>query len=80
MLVGMETDIDQLSAQTQLCDKYSCHNLGQHSYHGMEEVVGSIPIRSANCFKYLALSPFRDFSNIPAKLKAGSKVLACTEI
>ena len=30
-------------------------------FHGMEEVIGSIPIRSTNYFKHLAPPPFRDF-------------------
>ena len=30
-------------------------------FHGMEEVIGSIPIRSTNSFKHLAPPPFRDF-------------------
>ena len=35
--------------------------LAHDSYHGMEEVIGSIPIRSTNSFKHLAPPPFRDF-------------------
>src|ERR1039458_9583009 len=31
------------------------------SFHGMEEVTGSIPVRSTNQFKHLAPPPFRDF-------------------
>jgi hypothetical protein len=31
------------------------------TFHGMEEVIGSIPIRSTNYFKHLAPPPFRDF-------------------
>ena len=30
-------------------------------FHGMEEVVGSIPTRSTNNVKHLAPPPFRDF-------------------
>ena len=30
-------------------------------FHGMEEVIGSIPIRSTNYFKHLEGPPFRDF-------------------
>jgi len=30
-------------------------------FHGMEEVIGSIPIRSTNHFKHLAPPPSRDF-------------------
>ncbi len=30
-------------------------------FHGMEEVVGSIPTRSTNDLKHLAPPPFRDF-------------------
>src|ERR1700722_11146199 len=30
-------------------------------FHGMEEVIGSIPIRSTNYFNHLAPPPFRDF-------------------
>jgi hypothetical protein len=30
-------------------------------FHGMEEVIGSIPIRSTNHFKHLEAPPFRDF-------------------
>jgi len=30
-------------------------------FHGMEEVVGSIPTRSTNYVKHLAPPPFRDF-------------------
>ena len=30
-------------------------------HHGMEEVIGSIPIRSTNYFNHLEASPFRDF-------------------
>src|SRR6266478_5177712 len=30
-------------------------------FHGMEEVIGSIPIRSTNYFNYLEAPPFRDF-------------------
>ena len=29
-------------------------------FHGMEEVIGSIPIRSTNQFNHLAAPPFRD--------------------
>jgi hypothetical protein len=30
-------------------------------FHGMEEVIGSIPIRSTNHFNHLEAPPFRDF-------------------
>jgi hypothetical protein len=30
-------------------------------FHGMEEVVGSIPTRSTSYFKHLEAPPFRDF-------------------
>ena len=35
--------------------------LAHDSYHGMEEVVGSIPTRSSNYIKHLAPPHFRDF-------------------
>ena len=43
---------------------YNClsvNNLAFWSHHGMEEVIGSIPIRSTNYFNHLAPPPFRDF-------------------
>ena len=33
-------------------------------FHGMEEVIGSIPIRSTNYFKHLAPHPFREFASL----------------
>jgi hypothetical protein len=33
-------------------------------FHGMEEVIGSIPIRSTNYFKHFEAPPFRDFCRI----------------
>jgi hypothetical protein len=30
-------------------------------FHGMEEVIGSIPIRSTKYFNHLEAPPFRDF-------------------
>ena len=50
----------------------SVNYLGFWYFHGMEEVIGSIPIRSTNSLKHLALAPFRDFvaslSQIPKPL------------
>ena len=41
-------------------------------FHGMEEVIGSIPIRSTKYFNHLEAPPFRDFvaslSQIPKPL------------
>ena len=41
-------------------------------FHGMEEVIGSIPIRSTKSFNHLEAPPFRDFvaslSQIPKPL------------
>jgi len=37
------------------------NNLAFWRYHGMEEVTGSIPVRSTNYFNHLAHPPFRDF-------------------
>jgi hypothetical protein len=38
--------------------------------HGMEEVIGSIPIRSTNYFKHLEAPPFRDFvASLPQTTK-----------
>jgi hypothetical protein len=36
----------------------SVNNLAFDSYHGMEEVIGSIPIRSTKQLKHLEASPF----------------------
>jgi len=47
--------------------------LAHDSYHGMEEVIGSIPIRSTKCFNHLASPRFRGFvaslSQIPKPLR-----------
>jgi hypothetical protein len=40
---------------------YFINNLVFDPQHGMEEVIGSIPIRSTKSFKHLAPPPFRDF-------------------
>jgi hypothetical protein len=34
------------------------NNLASDPYHGMEEVIGSIPIRSTNYFNHLEAPPF----------------------
>jgi hypothetical protein len=39
----------------------SVNNLRFIRFHSMEEVIGSIPIRSTNYLKHLEALPFRDF-------------------
>jgi len=51
---------------------FTVYILRWDSFHGMEEVIGSIPIRSTNHFNHLEAPPFRDFvaslSQIPIPL------------
>jgi hypothetical protein len=44
-----------------VCKPFTVYNLAGDSLHGMEEVIGSIPIRSTNHFNHLEAPPFRDF-------------------
>ncbi len=55
------------------------NNLQFRQFHGMEEVVGSIPTRSTNHIKHLAPSPFRGFvANSKTTPRAGFAGTAAT--
>src|SRR5882724_9618032 len=53
-------------------------------YHGMEEVIGSIPIRSTNQFNHLEAPPFRDFvaslSQIPKPHQEPASLRSCSHV
>ena len=53
-------------------------------FHGMEEVTGSIPVRSTNYFKHLEAPPFRDLvaflSQIPKIAPFGDSVVSGQEL
>jgi hypothetical protein len=44
------------------------YNLAFEAFHGMEEIIGSIPIRSTNQFNHLEAPPFRDFVEFLSKI------------
>jgi hypothetical protein len=51
------------------------NNLASDPYHGMEGVIGSIPIRSTNYFNNLADSPSNVWQQIGSKFQAGHSMV-----
>ncbi len=54
----------------------SVNYLAFRSFHGMEEVIGSIPIRSTNSFQAFSRSPPKPFARILPQIAKSSRATA----